>query len=160
MFGYDQMLISFWEYPCVLTTSWRDLLNYKLHIWDPVSYEQIIYPVNTFLILIIRSAVPPPVANKPCWWGDQAIALTAALWSLNLLMACPFKFHTMTLLSFPPDAKYWSSFDHFNPQIYWPCSDNFWTKFLWDLRSLCKMVLSLDPVESNFLLQAIDPTLI
>ena len=31
-----------------------------------------------------RSAVPPPLASRPCWWGDHAIALTAAVWSLNL----------------------------------------------------------------------------
>ncbi len=32
-----------------------------------------------------RSAVPPPDASKPCWWGDHAMAFTAALWSLNLM---------------------------------------------------------------------------
>ena len=30
------------------------------------------------------SAVPPPEASRPCWWGDQAMALTAAVWSENL----------------------------------------------------------------------------
>ena len=113
-----------------------------------------------FLIFIILSAVPPPVASNPCWWGDQAIAFTAALWSQNLFIACPFWFHTITLLSLPPDAKYWSSFDHFSPHIYWLCYASFCTKLFGDLRSLCKIVLSREPVESNFLLHAMVPTLI
>jgi hypothetical protein len=29
------------------------------------------------------SAVPPPVARTPDWFGFHAIAFTAALWSLN-----------------------------------------------------------------------------
>jgi hypothetical protein len=50
---------------------------------------------------------PPPLANNPCWWGDQAMALTAAVWSekrwtgwvgLRLSTTCIW-------LSFPPLAK-------------------------------------------------------
>ena len=26
------------------------------------------------------SAVPPPLASSPWWWGDQAMAFTAATW--------------------------------------------------------------------------------
>lgn len=158
MFGYDHTFTSFWEYPWVLTTSWRDLLNYRLHIWEPVSSEHIISPVKMLRILIIRSAVPPPVAKSPCWCGDHAKALTAALWSLKLLIAWPLIFHTKTRLSLPPEAKYWSSLDHFNPQISCLCSDSLWTKLLEDRKSLCRMLLSLDPVDSNLRLQAMDPT--
>lgn len=65
-----------------------------------------ISPVSTFLSLKVRSAVPPPVASKPCCCGDQAKALTAARWSLNLLIVCPPADQTTTLLSFPPEARY------------------------------------------------------
>lgn len=39
---------------------------------------------NVFQNLIVRSAVPPPLARRPRWWGLQEIALTAAWCSLNL----------------------------------------------------------------------------
>ena len=154
------MFISFWEYPWVLTTSCVDLLNYKLHIWEPVSSWHMIYPVKMLRIFIIRSAVPPPVAKSPCWCGDQAKALTAALWSENLFIGWPWRFQTITLLSLPPEAKCWSSFDHFKPHIYCPWSVSFWTKLFGVRISLCKMDLSLDPVDNIFLLQAIEPTLV
>ena len=54
------------------------LLQAKLHTWDPVSIELIHEPFNVFQNLIHRSAVPPPLASRPCWWGDQAMAFTAA----------------------------------------------------------------------------------
>ena len=41
-------------------------------------------PVSVFQNLIHLSAVPPPDARSPWWWGDQAMALTAAMWSVNV----------------------------------------------------------------------------
>ena len=158
--GYDQILISFWEYPWVLTSSCIFLLNAKLQIWEPVSFYATIWPVRTFLNLRVLSAVPPPVARRPCCWGDQAKALTAALWSVYLLINWPVFDHTPTLLSFPPDARYCSSRDHFRPHIYWLCSSNFAVKSLLIRVSLKRMLLSLDPVESWEELQAKAPTLL
>ena len=40
-------------------------------------------PVNVFQKRMQQSAVPPLEANKPCWCGDHAIALTAAEWSVK-----------------------------------------------------------------------------
>ena len=78
------------------------------------------WPVSVFQNLMHLSAVPPPLANSPWWWGDQAMALTAAkcsvkAWTGWRLLA----FQTNNLLSFPPEARYWLSGDHFNPQTSW-----------------------------------------
>lgn len=88
--------------------------------------------------------MPPPDASSPCWWGDQAIAFTAARWSLYCCTGRRLElFHTsscgnqggglnmiftdyrgrfwredsnrLTLLSLPPDARCWWSGDHFRP---------------------------------------------
>ncbi len=62
------------------------------------------------------SAVPPPDASRPCWCGDQAMALTAAVWSENFstgVLDCWFQMYSW--LSLPPDASCLSSGDHFSP---------------------------------------------
>jgi hypothetical protein len=87
------------------------------------------------------------------------MALTAALWSENLLRICPPEDQTTTLLSLPPEAKYCSSSDHFSPQIYWVCSCIFYVKSQWVLKSLKRIDLSLDPVARMFVFQAMEPTL-
>ena len=46
--------------------------------WLPVSMQDSAAPVVVFQYRMHRSAVPPPLASSPCWWGDHAIALTAA----------------------------------------------------------------------------------
>lgn len=84
IFGYFHIFISFCEYPCVLTISLRTLENIRLQTWEPTSTDFVVFPVKVFLNLIVRSAVPPPETSRQCWWGDHAIALTAALWSQNL----------------------------------------------------------------------------
>ncbi len=63
-----------------------------------------------------RSAVPPPLASRPCWWGDQAMAFTAAAWSPKRKMGefeCWFQMNNW--LSLPPLAISRSSGDHFKP---------------------------------------------
>lgn len=45
------------------------------------------YKVLVFQNLMHLSAVPPPEARRPFWWGDQPMAFTAAEWSENLAMA-------------------------------------------------------------------------
>lgn len=50
----------------------------RLQTWEPVSVHCKGWPVRVFQKRMQRSAVPPPEANKPCWWGDQAMAFTAA----------------------------------------------------------------------------------
>jgi len=42
------------------------------------------WPLVVFQKRIHRSAVPPPDARRPVWWGDQAMALTAAVCSVSL----------------------------------------------------------------------------
>lgn len=46
--------------------------------WLPVSMHCSGCPVVVFQKRMQRSAVPPPEASRPCWCGDQAMALTAA----------------------------------------------------------------------------------
>jgi hypothetical protein len=87
------------------------------------------------------------------------MALTAALWSENLFKICPPDDHTTTLLSFPPEAKYCSSSDHFRPQIYCVCYCIFSVKSQLVLKSLSSMDLSLDPVARILVFQAMEPTL-
>lgn len=77
-------------------------------------------PVRVFQNRMHLSAVPPPEAKRPWWWGDHAIAFTAAKWSVYVWTGdndCVF--HTYNLLSFPPDARYWLSGDHLRPQTSW-----------------------------------------
>lgn len=120
--GYFQTTMALSEYPCVLTISFELLLNMRLQTWDPVSIELTSVPILVFQNFMQRSAVPPPDASKPLWCGLHAIALTAALWDPNLCIGSvglelfPLD-HTINLLSLPPDARYWSSNDHFRPQI-------------------------------------------
>lgn len=46
--------------------------------FSPVSMQFKGEAVAVFQNLMHLSAVPPPDAMSPCWWGDQARALTAA----------------------------------------------------------------------------------
>lgn len=50
----------------------------RLQTWEPVSVHCSGWPVRVFQKRMQRSAVPPPEARRPCWWGDQAMAFTAA----------------------------------------------------------------------------------
>jgi len=56
--------------------------------WLPVSTLFNWWPFVVFQKRIHRSAVPPPDARRPLWWGDQAMALTAAVCSVNLKAGC------------------------------------------------------------------------
>lgn len=96
------------------------------------------------------SAVPPPLVSKLLWWGLQAIALTAALWVENLSIGssgleCWCWDHTISLLSFPPEAIYWSLNDHFKPQISYLCPPNLEMYWLFSRRSRFRIDLSLEP---------------
>lgn len=109
---------------------------------------------------MLLSAVPPPETKSPWWWGDQAIALTAALWSSNLQTGLrEFRLQTNSLLSFPPEQSCCPSNDHFKPQTYclWLLHLTKWSRGL--LKSLFKIFLSLEPVVKVFIFHAIDPTL-
>ena len=78
--------------------------NIRLQTCDPVSYEETAFPDNVFQNRIVLSAVPPPDANKPCWWGDHAKALTAAVWSENFSNGwLEWLLQINNLLSFPPE---------------------------------------------------------
>ena len=63
-----------------------------------------------------RSEVPPPEASRPCWCGDQARALTAAVCEVSRNTGAaslpPPAAHTATALSLPPLASCRSSGDH------------------------------------------------
>lgn len=50
---------------------------------EPVSTQLRRAEVWLFQKRMVRSAVPPPEASIPCWCGFHAMALTAAVWSLN-----------------------------------------------------------------------------
>lgn len=62
----------------VLTSSLACLDQARLHTWEPVSIHCKGWEVRVFQNRMHRSAVPPPDARRPCWWGDQAMAFTAA----------------------------------------------------------------------------------
>lgn len=106
--GYFQTTIAFSEYPCVLTNSFTFFEKSKLHTYEPVSILWISCMVWVSQNLIHLSAVPPPDASRPFWSGDQAIALTAALWLWNLPTGSLWLWdgdQTNSLLSFPPEAS-------------------------------------------------------
>lgn len=74
---------------------------------------------------MVLSAVPPPEASKPCWWGDHARALTAAQWSSNISKGLfDLLDQIINLLSLPPEQSCSLSIDHLSPHIYWLCDDN------------------------------------
>lgn len=145
----------------MLTNSLRVLLKIKLQTWDPTSIVFTVVPFKVFLKRMVLSAVPPPEARSPCWWGDQAIALTAAVWSLNFKIgSVECEFHTKSLLSLPPEHSCWSSGDHLSPQTYCLCPINLLMNGLLVLRSLWRIVLSRDPVLRIVEFQAMAPTLL
>ncbi len=159
--GYFHMIISLFEYPWVDTIYLVVFENIRLHTWEPVSILSRRVPFRVFQNLIVRSAEPPPEAKTPWLWGLQARALTAAQWWLNLLIGVFEEFdHIISLLSLPPEARWFPSNDHFNPQTscVWPsylltiCRSD-------SLRSLITIVLSLDPLASKFPLHARELTL-
>ena len=120
-----------------------------MQTWEPVSIDFIVVPYKVFLNLMVLSAVPPPDNKRPCWWGDQVTALTAAMWSLYLTTgSLDFWFQMYSLLSFPPEHNCWPSGDHFKPQTYCLWFVNFEKKGPLHRGSLCKIVLSLDPVQT------------
>ncbi len=120
-----------------------------------------VVPERVLRNLMVLSAVPPPETRSPCWWGDQAIALTAATWSLNLMIgSVEWLFHINSLLSFPPEHNCCSSNDHFSPHIYCLCPISLLTKAVLALISLCNIVLSRDPVLIMFEFQEMAPTLL
>ena len=82
----------------------------------PVSMQFSAVLVAEFQKRMQRSAVPPPDAKRPCWCGDHAMAFTAALWSLNLMIGeVEFRFQMYSWLSLPPLATSLSSGDHLSP---------------------------------------------
>ena len=106
MLGYFHRMIWFKEYPWVMTISCVVFENIRLQTYDPVSTAWSGWSVWVFQKRMWRSAVPPPVAKRPFWWGDQPIAFTAAVCSWNFttgLLEC--KFQIINLLSLPPDAS-------------------------------------------------------
>lgn len=120
--GYFHTIISFWEYPWVLTNSFVVVENRRLHTWDPVSMQSVSVFVRVFQNRMVLSADPPPEASKPWRCGLQARALTAALWLLNFDTGIEDRvFQTYNLLSFPPDARDCSSLDHLSPHTSWVC---------------------------------------
>ena len=84
---------------------------------DPVSTQCSCWPVVLFQKRIVLSAVPPPDTSRLWYCGDHASAFTAATWSENLCTGCEEElFHMKTLLSLPPEASSWLSWDHLKPQ--------------------------------------------
>ena len=64
---YLQSMIWFWEKPCVETSSLTFLDHARLQTWLPVSICCRCVPVLVFQKRMVRSAVPPPEAKRPCW---------------------------------------------------------------------------------------------
>lgn len=95
---------------------------------------------------MVLSLVPPPVARSPAWFGFHAIALTAAVCSLNLASGYwLWRFQIINLLSLPPLANCCPSNDHLSPHISYLCPSCLIVELL-ALRSLLKIILSLEPV--------------
>lgn len=69
------------------------------------------------------------------------------------------KLHTKSLLSFPPEASCYSSKLHLRPQTSCLCPRSLASKLFFVRRSLCRILLSRDPVLKNLLVHATLPTL-
>ena len=161
IYGYFHTIISFLEYPCVLTNSFTFLEYIKLHTWLPVSTQCIGLHVRVFQNLMHLSAVPPPLHIAPCWCGDQAMAFTAATWSVNFTNGFVgfVLFHIINLLSLPPEANYCSSGLHLSPQTSYLWPSSFAKKSFLARMSLCNIDLSLEPLLMNEVFQAMHPIL-
>jgi len=110
---------------------------------------------------MVLSAVPPPDTRRPCWWGDQVTALTAAIWSLYLRTGSQeWLFQMSNLLSLPPEHSCCSSKDHFKPHISCLCPKSLLIKGEFTLKSRWRMVLSLDPVLRMLEFHEMAPTLL
>lgn len=159
--GYFQTTIALSEYPWVETISLLFLEKRRLQTCEPVLMWLISSICWVFQKRMHLSAVPPPLAKRPCWCGDQAMALTAARWLLNLPAGSSWLWtdQTFNLLSFPPEASCCSSNDHFNPQTSCLWKINFAKKSSFSLRSLWRMFLSFDPELRMFELQDKAPIL-
>ena len=108
----------------------------------------------------MRSAVPPPETNKPCWWGDHARALTAAVCLRRLAVGVvEWRLQILSRLSLPPEASCCWSNDHFRPHTSCLCPVSFVIHSALDRISLAMIDLSLDPLATRlFVFQAIAPT--
>ena len=127
--------------------------------WLPVSTQLKGVEVKVFQKRMHRSAVPPPLARRPCWYGDQAIAFTAAVCSWNRATGAAFRTLQMnSLLSLPPDASCCASNDHFRPHTscLWPV--RFPTVGSFARTSRRKMLRSRDPEAKVWAFQAKVPT--
>lgn len=159
--GYFHTIISLFEYPCVDTISFVVLENIKLQTCEPVSILSNNVPSSVFQNLIVLSAEPPPDASTPCVCGLQAKPFTAAQCWLNLLIGiADLLDQIINLLSLPPEARWFPSYDHFKPQTYcvWP-SYLLMIDFWLSLKSLKLIVLSRDPVANKLALHAKELTL-
>lgn len=144
----------------MLTISCVVLENMRLQTWEPVSTACRGCKVCVFQNLIWRSAVPPPVARRPFWCGDQPMAFTAAVCSWNFttgLFEC--RFQIISLLSLPPEASCWSSKLHLSPQTSYLCPISLLKCCPGARKSRCKMLRSRLPVLTTDLFQAIELTL-
>lgn len=109
---------------------------------------------------MVLSAVPPPERRRPCWWGDQVTALTAATWSLYLTTGSfDFEFQMYNLLSLPPEQSCWPSGDHLSPQTSCLWLVSFEKKAPLHLGSLWSIVLSREPVHTISLFHAMEAIL-
>jgi hypothetical protein len=145
----------------VLTNSLTVFANIRLQTCDPTFRHFVYSPKIEFQNLMVLSAVPPPETSSPCWWGDHARALTAAVCLKRLKVGeLECKLHKLSLLSLPPEASCCWSNDHFRPQTYclWPTI--LLTKSSFVLISLIRIFLSLDPLAKTlFEFHPIAPTL-
>ena len=145
----------------MLTNSFTFLEYIRLQTWLPVSTQCIGLQVRVFQNLMHLSAVPPPLHIVPCWWGDQAMAFTAATWSVNFTRGLVgfVLFQIISLLSLPPEANYCSSGLHLRPQTscLWPSS--LAKKSSFALISLCNIDLSREPLLMNEVFHAMQPIL-
>jgi hypothetical protein len=99
---------------------------------EPVSMVLSFVVVAVFQNRMHRSAVPPPDASKPCWCGDQAMALTAAEWSENFMAGVLlFNDQMHSWLSLPPDASWRLSGDHLSPHTSERCAAHLHKECAW-----------------------------
>lgn len=98
----------------------------RLQTWDPVSVHCRGWPVRVFQKRMQRSAVPPPDASRPCWWGDQAIAFTAAKCSVYCWTGTTLEwFHTSncraTFQMRRSETSLWLNLNKQKFTLYLPC---------------------------------------
>ena len=140
-FGYFHSLSALFGKPPAVIISRYSVFHIIPATWFSVSNSSNFWPLEQFQSFTLLSAVPPPEARRLFFHGHQAsawnwitceknqITLTLAWWSVKVWSGWVQSVETslvqmLTVLSLPPEARYWPFGFHFKPVTSCSCLIN------------------------------------